>query len=322
MSDDVMLFDEKTHKYSSGGVVYTSTTQLLKKYGLSANYANIPAQILQKAAQKGNAVHKALELYIGGDQSMLGLVEEVDLFHNYVQLQGLDLLMARSEEIVYDHQYKIAGTIDFQYQDGNDTIIADFKTTSSLHLDSVAWQLSIYNYLVCKGDVLTYYFNKLKVFHFVNGRMYVKDVYTVDYDAVKGLFEANLRNDPVFIYVKSTKLISDTDEVLVGQLLNELDIYEGAVKKIKGELSNVMSRVKENMLTQKDYAVRTPVFALTYIGEQHRKTINTKKVKEYLINQGENIDDYFNETIVADTVRPKLLKSKTTVIEAQEKEDI
>lgn len=307
MSDkDLMIFNEEDHSYTMNGVQYTSTTQLLKKYGLSADYANIPAAILEQASIRGNAVHKALELYIGGDRSMLGLVEEVDLFDKYIQLQNIQLLTAKSEEMVYDTHYQISGTIDFQYMDGNDNIIADFKTTSTLHLDAVAWQLSIYNYLACKGDILAYYFNKLKVFHFTSGRLYVKDVYTVDYDAVKELFEAHKNNNPTFIYVKSTKLISDTDEKLVGQLLHELDVYESGIKKLKDELKNVLERVKENMVTQKDYRVMTSDYTLTYVAEQHRKTINTAKVKEYLIKQGEDLDKYFNETIVKDTVRSKL----------------
>ena len=67
--------------------------------------------------------------------------------------------------MVYDDLYQVAGTVDFQYEEGGENIIADFKTTSKIHYDAVTWQLSVYNYLISKGDVLTYYFKKLKVFH-------------------------------------------------------------------------------------------------------------------------------------------------------------
>lgn len=302
-----MQFDEEKHEYTLGGNTFTSTTQLLKKYGLSADYTGIPDAVLQQAANKGKAVHKALELYIGGDRSMLGLLDEVDLFDNYVKVQNINLGNAKSEEVVYDTQYRIAGTVDFQYIDGSDVVIADFKTTSTLHLDSVAWQLSIYNYLVSKGDIMTYYFNKLKVFHFVNGKLYVKDVYTINYDTVKALFEANLNNDPVFNYVKSTKVITDSDSLLVKQLLTEIEIYESVIKKLDSELNIVLERVKENMIKQKDYSVRTPEFSIVYVGPVHRKSLNTKKVKEFLIKHGEKVDDYMNETISKDSVRARLL---------------
>ena len=55
--------------------------------GYQPTYANIPASILNNAATKGKAVHKALELYIGGDTSMVGLLEEVSLFDNYVKVK-------------------------------------------------------------------------------------------------------------------------------------------------------------------------------------------------------------------------------------------
>lgn len=303
-----MQFDDKTHSYIKNNVQYISVTQLLQKYNLSVDYGKVPAKILQQAATAGKAVHKALELYIGGDKSMINLVPEVQLFDNYINTRGINLSTAKSEEIVYDTHYKVAGTVDFQYIDSGDVIVADFKTTSSLHIDAVAWQLSVYNYLVCKGDVLSYYFNKLKVFHFVNGKLYVKDIYTVEYDAVKELLEANLRGDTTFTYVKTTKLISDADRLLITQILNEREPYEQALEKLNNELQTVLERVKENMVTQKDYYVRTPDFILSYVAPQHRKSLNSKKVKEFLIKHGYDVNDFMNETVTKDRVKATKLK--------------
>ncbi len=309
MNDDqVMLFDEESHEYTLNGTNFIPVTQLLKKYNLSANYTGIPANVLKKAAARGNAIHKALELYIGGDRSLLGVMNEVDLFNNYVNARNINLGTAKSEQIYYDTHYKVAGTVDFQYLDGNDVVVADFKTTSSLHLDAVAWQLSIYNYLICKGDALSYYFNKLKVFHFVNNKLYVKDVYTVDYDVVKALLDANLRDDPVFNYVKTTKVISDADKLLIQQILNELEPYEQAVEKLNKELDTVLERVKQNMVNQKDYNYIEPnSFALTYVAPQHRKSLDSSKVKNFLRQNGQDVDSYMKEIITKDSIRIRRL---------------
>lgn len=314
-NNDVMLFNEEKHEYTLNGVVYTSTTQLLKKYGLSADYVGIPEAIMQKAAAKGKDVHKGLELYIGGDKSMAGLLNEVKLFQDYITQAGIDLTHAKSESMVYDIHYQVSGTIDFQYIDGNDYIIADFKNTSTLHLDAVAWQLSIYNYLQTKGDVLSYYFNKLKVYHFTRGKLYVKDVYTVDYDTVKDLLECNLNKQPVFNYTKNNNLISTSDSVVVSQILRELETYNTAVKKLNDELKVILERVKTDMVTKKDYSVKTPDFAITYVAPITRKSWNTTKIKSYLTTQGEDVEDYMNETTGADSIRIKSL------IEAVDKDD-
>lgn len=298
-----MKFDEQKHEYERNGTVYTSVTQLLKKYGLSANYEGIPQDVLTKAANKGKNIHKNLELYINGDKSMLGTANEVDMFDNYVKTRGIDLAMTKSEQMVYDDNYKIAGTVDIQYADGSDSIVADFKTTSQLHIDAVAWQLSIYNYLLSKGDVMTYYFNKLKVFHYTGTKLYVKDIYLVDFDAVKQLLETNLRGDATFDYVKSTNVVAGSDELLIGQILNELDSHEAVVDKLKGELNVLLDKVKEKMVLQKDYSYRGDSFILHYVHPQTRLSLDQLKVKSYLESKGEKVEDYMKTTITKDSVK-------------------
>ena len=298
-----MNFDEGKHEYTHNGVVYTSTTQLLKKYGLSADYSGISDAVLQHAASKGKAVHKALEFYVKGDRSGLGLVPEVDLFHDYVTQWQLDLTTAKSEEIYFDDVAHIAGTVDFQYMIDGELIIADFKTTSALHADVVAWQLSIYNYLISKGDMMTYYFNKLKVFHFTAGKLAVKDVYTVDFDQVKALFDANLRGDATFAYVKNTKIVSATQEALIKQILLERGQYQKLVEQLNERLDVVLDVVKTNMEKQKDFSFITPDYKLTYIGTTTRISFDTKKVTEFIKAQGKSVSSFQRETILAPTIK-------------------
>lgn len=303
-----MEFNETTHEYVHNGDQYTSVTQLLKKYGLSANYGGIPSDVLAKAANKGKAIHKALELFIGGDHSMLGLVNEVDLFQKYVVDNGIDLTHAKSEQMLFDTTYKIAGTIDFQYTQGSDVVVADFKTTSALHLDSVAWQLSIYNYLVVGGDLMNYYFNKLKVFHFTGGKLDVRDVYTVDYDQVKALLDANLLNEPTFTYKKTTQVISSSDHAFLLQISEEIESYESVLEKLKQKQKVILDQAKEAMIKQKDYFYRTSDFDLVYSPAQSRKTLDATAVKEFITSKGEDPQKFMKETITGDSVRFKLKK--------------
>lgn len=307
----MIQFDDATHQYSKLGSTYISATQLLKKYGLSVDYGGIPAAVLAKAAAKGNAVHKALEEYIKGDQSMILLFNEVNMFDQYIKARGIDLSKAKSEEMLCDDQYQIAGTIDFQYIEGNTYYVSDFKTTSSLHIDVVAWQLSIYNYLVSGGDMLKYYFNQMKVFHFTNGRMYVKDVYTIDYDAVKELFEAHKNNLPTYTYVRSSKVITPTQDTVLNQIMNEIETYDSHLNKLKEERDKLLMIAKENMITQKDYSYKTNTLNITYMLPQERRSLDTTKVKNYLTSIGEDIDSYMRTTITSDSIRISLIKDPT-----------
>lgn len=305
-----MKFDEKTHEYTRQGSVYTSATQLLKKYGLSVDYGTIPPAVLAKAAQKGNAVHKALELYIDGDKNMIGLSNEVKQFDKYITDRGINLSLAKAEEMLYDDNYKIAGTIDFQYLDGKDMYVADFKTTSSLHLDAVAWQLSIYNYLACQGDIMQYYFNKLKVFHFTNNRMYVKDVYTVDYDNIVNLFKTNKNNEPTFTYTKSTNVVSKTDEKFLNSIVDEIEAAKNVVDSLIEERDKVLNKIKKKMVKQKDYKFYNDKYSISYIEGRKQYRLNNSVVEEYLKRQQVNMDDFFNEIDIKDSIRISLRKSK------------
>lgn len=298
-----MEFNPNTHEYTHNNEKYTSVTQLLKKYNLSVNYEGIPQDVLTKAANRGKATHASLESYVKGDRSELNITSEVDLLHNYVTTRGIDLSTAQSETLVFNDKYKIAGTVDFQYVDGIDKVIADFKTTSTLHVDAVSWQLSIYNYILCNGDVMNYYFNKLKVFHYTTSKLYVKDIYLVEFDQVQALLEANLNNEPTFNYVKPNQVVAGSDEQLIGQILSEIESHKEITKRLEGELDLLLEKAKERMVQNKDYSFYNDQYQLTYIHPQQRTTLDATKVKQYLQDQGQDIKDFMKESTTKDGVK-------------------
>ena len=62
-----VIFDEGNHTYSQGGVaVPRSVTGLLKKYGLSVDYSDVPRSVLELARQRGNAIAAGRELIVNG----------------------------------------------------------------------------------------------------------------------------------------------------------------------------------------------------------------------------------------------------------------
>lgn len=288
---DIIKFDEAEHKYYINGEEAISATTLMKKYELSADYGGISKDVLAKAAAKGNAIHKALELHIGGVPNP-GLFDEVKLFDDYMSKRKIALSDCESEQIVYDKDYMIAGTLDLMYPTDTSTIIADFKTTSTLHIDAVAWQLSIYNYLVTRGNVIKYYFNKLQVFHFKQGRLYVKDVYTVDFDAVKGLFEAYKAGADTYEYTKPNNIVSNTEEKLIEQLATEIKTVKEHLNTLQEEQKILLAKVESNFEKAKEYSYKTPTLSLAYIPPRQQVKLVKKKVEDFIIQHGGDLKDF------------------------------
>lgn len=299
---DTMTFDEDSHAYTKSGKTYISVTQLLQKYGLSANYAGIPTDVLAKAAARGTAIHKGLEDYIKLGTNSNNL-PEVSMLEQYVNSRGINTALSHSEAVVYDDTYSIAGTLDWQYTDGSDNIIADFKTTSTLHMEAVSWQLSIYNFLVCKGDTLSYYLNKLKVFHFTNGRMYVKDVPTIEYNEVERLLKANFNGDPNYTYVKDTSsVVTDSEDKLLSQIMLEIEMYKKATKELEAKAEELQKPILERMERTHNTRIVTDNLEISYIYETTRRVIDKNMVELLSGIYGFRADDYTKTS----TVKPRL----------------
>jgi len=316
-SDQNINFDETTHVYSRNNIPYTSVTTLLKKYNLSPNYNGIPQQVLANAASRGTYVHSVLEQYI-----KTGAIIDTAIlqpFIMYVTNRGIDLSKAISEEMVYNDQYQIAGTIDFQYIDGNDIFIADFKTTSQVHWESVTWQLSIYTYLKYNGDLLEYYTKRAQVFHMYQGSFNVSELTLVPFEEVEKLLQANLTNSPYTYVPDVSRLIAPSEVVLYRQVMSELNMYEAEAKKLKTKLAQMDERIIKNMTAQNSHQFTVDNLTFKLSTRAGAKTLDTDKIKEFFKQNGWSIDPYLKigkpktNLLCTDSSTPK--KPDTTVAE-------
>lgn len=135
-------FIEEDHLYIlDGWKVLPSVTQILK----DDKYDSIPQFILEKAALKGTAVHKATENY-DLDKEVYIETNYKPYFNAYVDFRlehpEIALKLDERESIVFTDKY--AGTIDIVAENETSWLIADIKTTSKLYLDSIAKQLAAY----------------------------------------------------------------------------------------------------------------------------------------------------------------------------------
>ncbi|MFA6726927.1 MAG: hypothetical protein WCS17_01780 [Prevotella sp.] len=159
-NNNKVLFDSLTHSYFVGENELIGVTSLMKKHGLSPDYGGISENTLAFAAARGTAIHTMLEDYDNGEivAQPLALTYDYDGVEQHSTLEAknelkaykeLNLNVIRSEYLVSDNQ-TVATSIDKVLAvDGEDMAVdlADIKTTSKLHTDSLAWQLSICAYL-------------------------------------------------------------------------------------------------------------------------------------------------------------------------------
>ena len=293
----MIQFDEATHTYTRNGSIYTSVTTLLKNYGLSANYTGIPKDVLSKAASRGHATHKALENYI-----KLGTKDpnDIDLcnFEKYVVARSIDLTLAKSEEIIYDDQYLLAGTVDFQYTDNDEEVIADFKTTAQIHWESVAWQLSIYNFMKCKGDVIKYYLKHLKVFHMYNGKLTVREVPTIEYDEIVKLLTANLNNQPYIYAPDLSGIMSSSEGIMLKTILDDIEQCEILLKDLTKKKEEMTSKLTERMINANKHSVDVEGLRLIYSDTSVRKSLDAAKVKQFCDLYNIDVNNLYKTTVV------------------------
>lgn len=308
-------FDENKHEYSWQGSKYIAVNDLLKKYNLTADYTGIPQHILEEAAKRGKAVHKMLEEYIKHGTIMDRAV--LDPFISYCTNRKIDLTQAKSESVVFNDTYMVAGTVDFQYKDGNSEVIADFKTTSSIHYDSVIWQLSLYNYLVSQGDMMQYYFKEIKVFHINNGKFTVKDLPLVEFDEIEKLLNAYTLNLPYTYTPDYSKVLSNSEETVYTQLVNEIAEYSRILKQLEDKRKGLDRKIIDSMQNSKIHTMTLKELKVTLTERIGSKTLDSTKVKEYLKCRGENVDDFMKvgKGSVSLTVTPLKEKYIPTVDE-------
>lgn len=143
-------FDD-THEYLVDGVLVPSITTIMKiKFG--NKYHNVSKEVLDRAAEKGTAVHNAIEKLC-----KTGEVEDYKEVKNFIFLQKhykFEVLDNEVPIILFKNDIPIAaGRLDLVLKIGDMVGGGDIKRTSSLDKEYLAYQLNLYRigYRQCYG---------------------------------------------------------------------------------------------------------------------------------------------------------------------------
>lgn len=138
----VLEYIDETHTYLYDGVVLPSITQMLKvKFG--GKYDGIPKATLERAAEMGSNVHKAIEDFekqsIESDLPELRNWKFLKKAYSFVCLDNeVPVVLFRDDEPI------AAGRLDIVLGENGVIGLGDIKRTATLDKNYLAYQLNLY----------------------------------------------------------------------------------------------------------------------------------------------------------------------------------
>lgn len=270
---DKVKFNKKNHTYTlikenGEKCNLTSVTTLLKKHGISPDYSNVNENVLEAKAERGSVIHEELEQYINHKQ--IGFTGELEQF--IAACKAKNILPSKSEFMVWNDE--IAGTVDVAGVIDGQTFLGDFKTTVTLHREAVAWQLSLYAYLLNEK------FDKLLCIHFPDAETCkVVEIQPIPTEEIERLLGCERNCE---LYQKKTlelDTVSCEKIITIQQELKSLDARKKELEQTESELKKMLIEKMEETGVK---SVDNDYFKITYIAPSIRETLDSAKLKKEL----------------------------------------
>jgi hypothetical protein len=154
IKDGTLEYLDDEHIYLYDGLILPSITQILQiKFG--KKYDGVDTKILNKAAQNGTKIHKAIE-----NLCKTGEVEDYKEVKNFMFLQKhYDFKVIDNEVpvVLFKEDVPIAaGRLDLVLEINNGLYLGDIKRTSALDKEYLGYQLNLYRiaYQQCYGKTI------------------------------------------------------------------------------------------------------------------------------------------------------------------------
>lgn len=274
----MIKFDEEKHEYTLDGKKLISVTQLMQKHGLAPSYDNVDASVLNAKAKRGSMIHKEIE-----DFNKLREVGFTNELTNYIEYNKTNKVTVLDSELMIYNDI-VAGTCDLVLLVNKRPVIADIKTTYTLHKEAVSWQLSIYAYLYWNNhdgntDVanMDYDITKGQAYHFdKDGNLNVVDIPLKPYDQIEQLLECERKGE---IY-KQDLQASLGDLVELAQVEQLIANLESQKKAAEAQAQEMRQALLNAMEANGVVNYETDKLKVTYVAPSTRTTIDSTRLKK------------------------------------------
>ena len=133
---------DSSHQYLYDGCLIPSVSAILR-FVFPNKYANIPAQILAAKASWGTAIHSAIECHEQGLPFSLTPMQQIT-FEQYLRLKEENQIEVVEQETIVHFKDMYAGRLDMIANVNGKRSLVDIKTTAKLDIESLEWQLGLY----------------------------------------------------------------------------------------------------------------------------------------------------------------------------------
>lgn len=137
---DLEYYDDE-HLYLFDGVILPSVTEIIgKKFN---DYADVPKEVLNRAAERGTKVHKQIENFCkSGVDDGSTAIRHFKFLQNQYNFEVLDNELPL---VIFKDDIPVAcGRLDMTIEMDGRVGIADIKTCSALNKPKIAYQLNMY----------------------------------------------------------------------------------------------------------------------------------------------------------------------------------
>ena len=284
----------------------TGVTTILKDVIYRDKYSGIDDAVLRNAADRGTAIHAAVQAYMMGvDYKLDPDLQPYELdarvaWDAWINNPACAGLVAEAVEYLVSDCKEIASKIDVVRKVGDGKYaIADIKTTYQIDIEYVSWQLSVYKYLFehqnPNSEVV-----EMQVFWY-NCRekeWQIREIPDKGTAEVERLLDAWRKGE-----YWGMPMPADTEYpaplLNIGQMYAEMEI---AVKEATARRDEFRDRMLAAMTNAGIEQVKVEGFTCSLVGESERKGFDYKR----MIKEHPEFADMFGEYETTTKVKPSI----------------
>lgn len=269
-------YDPIDHTYTNAeGLELSGITSIIKQFICPNVYADVPAEVLENARIRGTKLHSLLELYANGTFADV-TEEDAEIIENFNAMAlALEDYECIASEYVVSNNELTASPIDLIALDFNGNLsIIDLKTTSTLNVEFVTWQLNFYRYFLELQTGLIA--DKMQALHVTGGKAKFVKVQIIANEHLDYLLDCAYH----FLNFENPLKVEEDKVAKLENICRKKKMLEEQIKALEVEEEQVKAEVIAEM---KENAVKTyesDTIRVTYKSASSRSTFDSKKFAE------------------------------------------